>query len=57
MMLDLLHWLATAFGDSDDGDIDLDDVLLDNRDEIEGPSCMNEPSPSPQIHKMDLREG
>jgi hypothetical protein len=29
----LAVWLATAFGDSDDGGNDLDDDLLDNRDE------------------------
>ena len=37
MMLDLLFArFATAFGDSDDGDDNLNDDLLDNLDELKG---------------------
>ena len=51
----LLFGLATAFGDSNDGGIDLDNDKLDNGDELEEPGSMDEPSPPvivayPQTH-------
>ncbi len=41
--------MATAFGDSDDGGNDLDDDLLDNIDEVEGPDSMDKPSPPVRV--------
>ncbi len=41
--------MATAFGDSDDWGNDLDDDLLDNRDEREGPGSMDEPCPPVRV--------
>ena len=44
-MLDLLFFLATAFGDSDDGDDGLNGDLLDNQDELEGSGSLDAPAP------------
>ena len=47
-MVDWIFLLATAFGDSDDGDDDPDEDVQDNRDEnhdVDGPDSMDEPSP------------
>jgi hypothetical protein len=61
MLVDLLFWLETAFGDSDDGESTDDDDLLDNRDELEGPDSMDEPSlqapvpqPQPSFDMVDF---
>jgi hypothetical protein len=45
MLIDLLFGCATAFGDSDDGGIDLDNDLPDIRDELEDPGSMDDMSP------------
>ena len=45
MLIDLLFGCATAFGESDDGGIELDNDLPDNRDELEKPGSMDDTSP------------
>jgi hypothetical protein len=45
MLIDLLFGCATAFGDSDDGGIDLDNDLPDNSNEPDEPGSMDDPSP------------
>jgi hypothetical protein len=55
MLIDLLFGCATAFGESDDGGIYLDNDLPDNRDDLEDPGSMDDISPPvavayPQLH-------